>query len=63
MCSNFGFNHHPGRPPAALESSWYSFLVRLLARLRRRLQKQAALPLQADDSAKDKEADEFCIHR
>lgn len=30
MCSNFGFNHHPGRPPCALESRWYSFAVRFV---------------------------------
>ncbi|MGA2370974.1 MAG: hypothetical protein ACLPPV_12195 [Candidatus Korobacteraceae bacterium] len=36
MCSNFGFNHHPGRPPCALESHWYYTVVRWIAWLRLR---------------------------
>ena len=28
MCSNFGFNHHPGRPPCALESRWFTLAYR-----------------------------------
>ena len=37
MCSNFGFNMHPGRKPAALQWEWYNFVMRLIARVRERL--------------------------
>lgn len=29
MCSNFGWNWHPGRPPCALQSWWYSLAIKL----------------------------------
>ncbi len=37
MCSNFGFNLHPGRAPAAVESHWRSVLLRMLAFFRRKV--------------------------
>ena len=37
MCSNFGFNMHPGRKPAALQWEWYNFAMRLYAKVRERL--------------------------
>ena len=36
MCSNFGFNHHPGRPPAALETRWYNAILNLYFFFRRK---------------------------
>lgn len=36
MCSNFGFNMHPGRKPCALQWQWYTFVMRLSGKLRRR---------------------------
>jgi hypothetical protein len=36
MCSNFGFNLHPGRTPCAIETQWYSGLIRLFNYLRAR---------------------------
>jgi hypothetical protein len=41
MCSNFGFNHHPGRAPCALETSWYAGLVRFVAYLRSKIRRRA----------------------
>jgi|APFre7841882630_1041343.scaffolds.fasta_scaffold328695_2 hypothetical protein len=34
MCSNFGINLHPDRALAALETHWYSRVVRLVTYLR-----------------------------
>jgi hypothetical protein len=36
MCSNFGLNMHPGRKPCALQWQWYTFVMRLYGKLRRR---------------------------
>jgi hypothetical protein len=43
MCSNFGLNLHPDRTPAAVESHWYSTVVRLFAYLRRKFHGLAAV--------------------
>ena len=40
MCSNFGFNHHPGRPPCALESRWYTLAFRFYYWLQFKLRRQ-----------------------
>jgi hypothetical protein len=42
MCSNFGFNNHPGRPPCALESHWYYLAVRAYNWLRWKLRLHTA---------------------
>lgn len=34
MCSNFGLNLHPHRPPAEIESRVYYFFIRWLFRVR-----------------------------
>jgi len=34
MCSNFGLNLHPDRPPAAIENSVYRIISRWVARIR-----------------------------
>ena len=40
MCSNFGFNHHPGRPPCALESRWFTLAFRFYYWLQFKLRRQ-----------------------
>lgn len=37
MCSNFGFNPHPGRPPCVIQQQWYDSLQRLIAFVRCKL--------------------------
>lgn len=34
MCSNFGLNLHPGRPPAAIENRAYRVITDWIARVR-----------------------------
>ena len=44
MCSNFGMNLHPGRPPAAIENRVYqvisNWIARVRAAVRRRLRRR-----------------------
>jgi hypothetical protein len=49
MCSNFGFNPHPGRTPCELESQWYSLFMRLCAFLRSKFRARP-LKLEASDN-------------
>jgi len=34
MCSHFGLNHHPGRPPAIIENRVYDVISRWISRIR-----------------------------
>ena len=53
MCSNFGFNHHPGSTPCELESQWYGLFKRFFAYLRSKFR---ARPMTLEASDKRPEA-------
>ena len=48
MCSNFGFNLHPGRTPCELQKEWAALLKRLFVYLRSKF-RDRPLTLEACD--------------